>query len=350
MECQYCGEEFSMMEYLPQHIVSVHPGQILDLNVKGSAVGNMKHGSEKVDMSEKIEIWVNACEEKVVKVHNCNKCTEQFQTRKKLSNHTFRSHSEPVSCTECQKWVKNKKQLSSHVKTVHVAINYFCNKCGKGLKSLRKFKSHENMCGKFRRNKGNIPCTVCHKCYSSQHNLIAHVRKAHNEASSQSTFILDQPVRKKKSNQDIDCLICQKTFRKRIYLNHHMKKKHEAEHIEDDIFVIKKIQNTKGILERMTVNLSPDSVPWLLCSKCPHRFKTHKSLFKHKAEDHKGLKPFTCSFCPASFETNSHMKSHKASVHIQKRFDCELCNKKFKLKKHLVAHVRRHSNPFGQES
>ena len=161
---------------------------------------------------------------------------------------------------------------------------------------------------------------------------------------------IDPSEIQRKSSQDIDCLICKKTFLKRIYLKHHMKKKHEAEHVEDDIFVIKKIKNTKGILEQMTFNLDPDLVPWLLCSKCPHQFKTHKALFKHKEEDHKGLKPFTCSFCPASFETNSQMKSHTVSVHIHKGFYCKLCDKKFKRKNQLVAHVRRHSSPFGRES
>ena len=229
-------------------------------------MGAHKEDCEEEEGVEKEDQNNNNGEVPVCKVYSCRRCNETFQTRKKLSNHTYRSHTDPVSCRECHKKFQNKKQLSGHMKTVHVPKNFLCTLCGKGLKSLRKLKRHEEMCGTFSRNKGHIPCTACHKTYSSERNLQAHVRRVHTITTSQGTFVISQPDIQKKPSQDIDCLICKKTFRKRIYLNHQMKKMHEAEQEEEDIFVIKKIKNKKVILERMTVNLSPSSIPWLLCS------------------------------------------------------------------------------------
>ena len=280
------------------------------------------------------------------KEHPCDKCPRMFSTSKLLYFHKTRSHGDPVGCDICQKVLKNKASLSHHMRNVHEPSKFTCSLCGKGLKTLRNLKFHETMCGSFRRNKGHIPCHVCHKTYSNEDNLQAHVEKAHVITSRTGTFsITHQPLIQKKPSQDIDCLICKKTFRKRIYLNRHMKVVHEAEQEEDEIFVIKKIKNDKVLLDRMKVDLNANSFPWLLCSKCPQQFKTHKGLHNHQETYHKGQKPFRCSFCLASFETDYLVKRHTARVHSHKKFSCEYCDKTFKLEQILKIHVKRHLNP-----
>jgi len=38
------------------------------------------------------------------------------------------------------------------------------------------------------------------------------------------------------------------------------------------------------------------------------------------------------------------VKLHMSRVHVEKRFCCEFCGKAFKMKKHLVVHIRVHTN------
>ena len=300
-----------------------------------------KQGEEK---QENVEDIMND----VLKSFICDKCGKSYRTKKLLYYHNLRTHSAPVPCDICHKFFASKRHLNIHKRTVHAPPSYTCNLCGKGFKSLKNLKYHETLCGSFRRNKGHIPCEICHKKYSDEKHLEAHVKKAHTVTSSVGTFVMNADVEQgvgKKESQEIDCVVCRKTFRKRIYLNAHMKKVHEAEQEDEHLFLIKKIKKKRVIIENMRVNTSKHANPLYLCSKCPRKFPTTKRLRLHMEEEHQGQKPFKCNFCPSSFETDRLVKMHIGRVHVQKRFSCQYCEKKFKLNQSLKQHVYRHENP-----
>ena len=264
--------------------------------------------------------------EKQQQFHSCNICNKIFLKKKVLYVHKLRVHCDPVPCTICGKYLKNKKKVSEHKKIVHDGIRQVCKNCGKGLTSIANLKHHERICGKMRRFKGTIPCQICSKTFSTEHNLLSHQSKNHDVVSNIDIF--ESPIKlEKKIAREIDCVICWKTFKKEQYLNKHLKVKHNTD-----------IKENK---ER------EQCMPFIhTCFICQQQFSTTKSIINHKEDIHTGQKPFQCLICKSRYETNSLLKGHSKRVHIKRKHSCTFCGNMFKLNNNLQNHIAKvHRTP-----
>ena len=85
------------------------------------------------------------------------------------------------------------------------------------------------------------------------------------------------------------------------------------------------------------------------CEVCKKRFKRRTHLDIH-ARIHSGLKPYPCNFCPQRFPTKTAHRVHVRKHTGERPFVCPVpgCNSSFKQKMHMLRHQRTHtgSRPF----
>ena len=202
---------------------------------------------------------------------SCEKCQSTFKSKKSLYGHTRAVHSEPVGCKECGKLV-DLRNINRHEKS-HKGILFCCSICGKSRSSAQTLKFHEQLCGKARRNKGHIPCSLCQKTYASDFSLSRHISRDHSVTTSDGSLAITYgPHLPPKLSQEVECILCRKMFRKRIFLNAHMKKVHLAEEEPFETVVIRRVRRGRRYvyLENVVkVDLNPHNNPLYKCTKCP---------------------------------------------------------------------------------
>ena len=72
-----------------------------------------------------------------------------------------------------------------------------------------------------------------------------------------------------------------------------------------------------------------------LCQECGKHFCSRYSLTRHMVI-HTNASKFLCEYCGVSFHTKDHLEGHKISKHqAEKRFKCEKCEKVFGYRKNL---------------
>ena len=114
---------------------------------------------------------------------------------------------------------------------------------------------------------------------------------------------------KKSSEKPFECDICHKRYSCRRSLRNH-------KHIHTDQYPFR-------------------------CGICDKGFYNSSNLKIHK-RIHTGEKPFECNICGQKMSQMSHLREHKRNHTGEKPFDCELCAKSFRQKNHLKNHERIH--------
>ena len=78
------------------------------------------------------------------------------------------------------------------------------------------------------------------------------------------------------------------------------------------------------------------------CNICDKEFYNSGHLRQHK-RIHTGEMPCECSFCGKKFTQRSYLKTHERIHTGKKPFECKLCDKTFRQKSHLKNHERIHN-------
>ncbi|KAG1664783.1 Zinc finger protein 271 [Nymphon striatum] len=136
-------------------------------------------------------------------------------------------------------------------------------------------------------------CDVCHKCFTENSTLIAHMHLHTNE-------------------RDFKCDVCLKSFTRRYGLTKHMR--------------------------LHTNNLKPYE-----CDVCL-KFFCHKSSLTKHIRTHNNEKPFQCDICYRCFRESGDLKRHNRLHTNERPFECDVCTKCFTERGHLTTHMRLHKN------
>uniref|UniRef100_A0A8W7PWT7 Transcription factor grauzone n=1 Tax=Anopheles coluzzii TaxID=1518534 RepID=A0A8W7PWT7_ANOCL len=170
-----------------------------------------------------------------------------------------------------------------------------------------------------------LECEICATTAESFVQLLDHYRTAHKTKGYVRCcgkqffrrYILVDHIAAHRGT--IRCEICHKTYKTKRYLALHFAKSHSGE--TDRPF------------------------------KCGNSSHNHKwfsgkyNLRKHVRFMHlEGGQVFRCELCPHESPNSRALANHKLRVHVEERFECEYCGKRFKRRPNLREHIASHTN------
>jgi hypothetical protein len=143
-----------------------------------------------------------------------------------------------------------------------------------------------------------------------------------------------------------ECDVCGHRFtRKDSFLTQHLIHHFNPEAFQCDI-CLKKFTNNQQIKKHKTaVHQIVRESKFFECQVCHIRCKSRISLNGHKMV-HQPKK--TCEICQKSYSAGSypyHIKTHEMKKQ-EKKFECQVCQKKFFTKQLLNYHKKTHEKPF----
>jgi hypothetical protein len=159
----------------------------------------------------------------------CDVCNKKFITRKVLSDHKRKLHTNPGKCDVCSKNFSSAVKLNNHMQRRHTDGNtLLCSTCGHQSShpdNLRRhMMTHSREVVKTPRKKKSYPCVVCNKVYGHKRTLQKHVKQKHEERQEEDG---DQE-QELHEQQNFSCSICDKTFRLKTSLSSHKSREHQG--------------------------------------------------------------------------------------------------------------------------
>ncbi|XP_062874946.1 zinc finger protein 652 [Trichomycterus rosablanca] len=143
------------------------------------------------------------------------------------------------------------------------------------------------------------------------------------------------------------CEKCPRVFNTRWYLEKHMNVTHRRMQICDKC-------GKKFVLEsELTLHQQTDCEKNIQCASCNKSFKKLWSLHEHiKIVHGYAEKKFACEICEKKFYTMAHVRKHMVAHTKDMPFTCETCGKSFKRSMSLKVHSLQHSGekPFRCEN
>ena len=191
-------------------------------------------------------------------------------------------------CKKCKKRFDLRKNLEKHMLDEHGELNLKCDICNKSFLHNSTLTIHRRI------HTGEKPfeCDICGKRFSQKNNMISHKRTHTGEKSYK-------------------CNICHAKFKTSRVLNQHKL-------IHSDV----KPQH---------------------CELCSKTFRQLAHKIRHERKEHNRPK-LKCTWdgCQSEFNSACGLSYHTKTKHDSTPYHCDQCNRKYKLKRELDHHKRKH--------
>lgn len=245
----------------------------------------------------------------------CKECDERFINIQLLSEHIDGNHR--FRCTHCYHMFETKTDLDSHR-----CKRYNCRGCLDTFDSEVERSIHEN---DIHKNEEHFDCDLCFGRYGTKTDFIEHNQ---NHIASAIYFNFE------KDGFGYSCYACDdKNFEDDVELSVHLNNhKHFVCNYCKEVFV--DVNNLRS-------HIANHGIDSYMCQRCSLTFNTKEGIINHLT-DHKYFvkkSNYACPVCSEGFPIHSELKEH-IKTHLKEITVCEECNESFE----SIIELRKHCN------
>ncbi|XP_011293767.1 transcription factor grauzone [Musca domestica] len=250
----------------------------------------------------------------------CQKCDQPFETFKLYIKHCRQVHKERGHVICCDTKFQFRKYLVDHIQ-YHLNPDYFkCNHCGKQFTARSYLRIHKEL-----HEDGKFACNLCDKKFPRNYMLQRHQRKMHSPQPAKS----------------LPCEDCGKLYTCQRTLQYHRKHVH-LKHFSRVCEICGQTLPTLFAYQQHKLRHNPNPVR---CEDCGLLVTSQVTLKYHRDLKHPpgGNREYKCDMCPRVCPNLRALKSHSLVHSTVYKFQCMVCDKKFKTKDIYTYHMARHT-------
>ena len=273
---------------------------------------------------------------------------------------------------ECQSSFKDKYDFQNHITSLHGGKRFACCKCNSGFKDKSDLKKHTDSIHEGKR----YPCDKCEYKATLKSNLKIHRSSIHDgkrhlcvdcgyNATHQSTLLRHRKLYH--MGREYRCTDCPFIATRKIDLRRHKEKTHRLKTLKghngieqkDNLLECEKCTVIAGFTGEKTQCMCVDStvvesIELFKCYYCDFTSNKNTLIKHHMDKEHTNTPSiknkatslsYPCQDCNYEATQNCHLKRHWMANHGLTKFNCDFCDKCFRLEESLKQHIKRmHKN------